>query len=457
MNLPLIVYMSLDKYINNLDSLVSERVSGKVTNVVGLTIESKGPMASIGEICKIISHDGKTKGKAEVVGFKNNSLILMPLGDITDITLGDSVIQEAKYFSAPVGEKLLGRVLNGLGEPIDGLAPLEQMETRSVYSNPPNPMERKRIDEHILTGVRSIDVFAACGKGQRTGIFSGSGIGKSVLLGMIARNTTASVNVIALIGERGREVREFIEKDLGPEGLERSVVIVVTSDEPALVKIKGILIACTIAEYFRDKSMDVMLLVDSLTRIGMAQREIGLAVGEMPTSKGYTPSVFSLLPKIIERAGYNSKGSITGFYTVLVEADDMNDPIADAARSFLDGHIVLSRKIAEKQRFPAMDILQSSSRLMNEIASSEHKILAAEFRTNLAYYEESEDLINIGAYVKGNDPKIDKAIDVIDPLTEYLRQGLEDKTDMDSDLKRLAQILHFNPTEVEQVDEKVSV
>ena len=224
MNLPLIVYMSLDKYINNLDSLVSERVSGKVTNVVGLTIESKGPMASIGEICKIISHDGKTKGKAEVVGFKNNSLILMPLGDITDITLGDSVIQEAKYFSAPVGEKLLGRVLNGLGEPIDGLAPLEQMETRSVYSNPPNPMERKRIDEHILTGVRSIDVFAACGKGQRTGIFSGSGIGKSVLLGMIARNTTASVNVIALIGERGREVREFIEKDLRPISLNLPVL-----------------------------------------------------------------------------------------------------------------------------------------------------------------------------------------------------------------------------------------
>ena len=457
MNFQLIVKMSLNKYIDNLDSLISERISGKVTNVVGLTIESKGPKASVGEICKIVSHDGITKGKAEVVGFKSNNLILMPLGKISDIALGDSVMHVAKLFSTLVGEKLLGRVLNGLGEPIDGLDPLAQMESRSVYNNPPNPMERKRINEYLLTGVRSIDVFTTCGKGQRTGIFSGSGVGKSVLLGMIARNTNASVNVIALIGERGREVREFIEKDLGPEGLKRTVVIVVTSDEPALAKIKGILIACTIAEYFRDKSLDVMLLVDSLTRIGMAQREIGLAIGEMPTSKGYTPSVFSLLPKIIERAGYNSKGSITGFYTVLVEADDMNDPIADAARSFLDGHIVLSRKIAAKHRFPAMDILQSSSRLMNEITSSEHKLLAAEFRSNLAYYEEAEDLINIGAYVKGNDPKIDKAIDVIDPLTEYLRQGIEDKADLNSDLDTLAQILHSDTAEVEQADEEVSV
>jgi len=449
--------MPLNKYIDKLDSLISERISGKVTNVVGLTIESKGPKASVGEICNIVSHEGIIKGKAEVVGFKSNNLILMPLGNISDITLGDSVIQNAKHFSTLVGEKLLGRVLNGLGEPIDGLGPLEQMESRSVYKNPPNPMERKRIDESLLTGVRTIDVFTTCGKGQRTGIFSGSGVGKSVLLGMIARNTNASVNVIALIGERGREVREFIEKDLGVEGSKRTVVIVVTSDEPALVKIKGILIACTIAEYFRDKSLDVMLLVDSLTRIGMAQREIGLAVGEMPTSKGYTPSVFSLLPKIIERAGYNSIGSITGFYTVLVEADDMNDPIADAARSFLDGHIVLSRKIAAKHHFPAVDILQSSSRLMNEITSSEHKLLAADFRSNLAYYEEAEDLINIGAYVKGNDPKVDKAIDVIEPLTEYLRQGIEDKADLNSDLDTLAQILHSNTAEVEQVDEEVSV
>lgn len=449
--------MSLNSYIDILDGVISEKVSGIVTNVVGLTIESKGPIASIGEICRIVSHDGITKGKVEVVGFRSSNLILMPLGNISDITSGDSVIHEANYFSTLVGEKLLGRVINGLGDPIDGLGPLERMESRSVYNKPPNPMERKRIDEHILTGIRSIDVFTACGKGQRTGIFSGSGVGKSVLLGMIARNTNASVNVIALIGERGREVREFIEKDLGQEGLERTVVIVVTSDEPALVKIKGILIACTIAEYFRDKSMDVMLLVDSLTRIGMAQREIGLAVGEMPTSKGYTPSVFSLLPKIIERAGYNSKGSITGFYTVLVEADDMNDPIADAARSFLDGHIVLSRKIAAKHRFPAMDILQSSSRLMNDIASNEQKLLAADFRSNLAYYEEAEDLINIGAYVKGNDPKIDRAIDVMDPLIEYLKQGVEDKTDLKSDLDALAQILHSNTAEVEQVDEKVSV
>lgn len=449
--------MSLNSYIDILDGVIPEKVSGIVTNVVGLTIESKGPIASIGEICRIVSHDGITKGKVEVVGFRSNNLILMPLGNISDITSGDSVIHEANYFSTLVGEKLLGRVINGLGDPIDGLGPLERMESRSVYNKPPNPMERKRIDEHILTGIRSIDVFTACGKGQRTGIFSGSGVGKSVLLGMIARNTNASVNVIALIGERGREVREFIEKDLGQEGLERTVVIVVTSDEPALVKIKGILIACTIAEYFRDKSMDVMLLVDSLTRIGMAQREIGLAVGEMPTSKGYTPSVFSLLPKIIERAGYNSKGSITGFYTVLVEADDMNDPIADAARSFLDGHIVLSRKIAAKHRFPAMDILQSSSRLMNDIASNEQKLLAADFRSNLAYYEEAEDLINIGAYVKGNDPKIDRAIDVMDPLIEYLKQGVEDKTDLKSDLDALAQILHSNTAEVEQVDEKVSV
>ncbi len=449
--------MSLDKYIGNLDNVISERVIGKITNVVGLTIESKGPKASIGEICKIVSSEGETKGRVEVVGFNNNYLILMPLGIISDITLGDSVIRDSKHFSTLVGDNILGRVLNGLGEPIDGHGPLEKMESKSVYNNPPNPMERNRIDEQIFTGVRSIDVFAACGKGQRTGIFSGSGVGKSVLLGMIARNTNANVNVIALIGERGREVREFIEKDLGPEGLKRSVVIVVTSDEPALVKIKGILIACTIAEYFRDKSLDVMLLVDSLSRIGMAQREIGLAVGELPTSKGYTPSVFSLLPKIIERAGYSAKGSITGFYTVLVEADDMNDPISDAARSFLDGHIVLSRKIAAKHRFPAMDILQSTSRLMDEITSSEHKLLAGDFRSNLAYYEEAEDLIIIGAYVKGNDPKIDRAIDVIDPLIEYMKQGIEDKSNFNSDLESLARILQSNVAEVEQVNEEVSV
>lgn len=449
--------LSLDKYIEKLDTISPERITGIVTNVTGLTIESKGPKAAIGEICLFVSENEEERGKGEVVGFRNNLIIIMPLGKMPLIKLGDKVYIEDEKFRIPVGNGILGRVLNGIGEPIDGLGPLNANEWKTVYNDPPNPMDRIKISEQIFTGIRTIDIFVACGKGQRTGIFAGSGVGKSVLQGMIARNTNADINVIALIGERGREVREFIENDLGKEGLKRSVVIVVTSDEPALLKVKGILVANRIAEYFRDKSLDVMLLVDSLSRLAMAQREIGLAVGEPPTTKGYTPSVFSLLPKIIERAGYNSVGSITGFYTVLVDGDDMDDPIADACRSFLDGHIVLSRKLAERSQYPAIDILQSTSRLMKDVSSDEHLNLANDSKSNMANYEEAEDLIHIGAYVIGNDPKIDRAIQVINPLIEFMRQNIEDRTIFDEDLNELAQILHLNHSEESQVNEEIQV
>ena len=447
----------LDKYLDNLDTIQSQNLSGIVTNVVGLIIESIGPKAFVGEICNVVSEDGINKGKVEVIGFRNKFLILMVLGRINDIKLGDRVVGESKNFVIPVGRSLLGRILNGMGEPIDGLGPLHAEEMRPVHNSPPNPLDRKRITEQLYTGVRSIDVFNACGKGQRTGIFAGSGVGKSVILGMISRNTSADVNVIALIGERGREVKEFIENDLGSEGLKRSVVVTVTSDEAALLKIKAILTANTIAEYFRDERLDVMLLVDSLSRTATAQREIGLAVGELPTTKGYTPSVFSMLPKIVERAGCDSEGSITGFYTVLVEGDEMDDPVADAVRSYLDGHIVLSRKLALKNRFPAIDILQSMSRLMKDISSNDHKLLADDVRSNLAYYEEAEDLINIGAYTKGNDPKIDRAMDVIDNLTAFMIQKIDEKSNLESDLKSLAQILRPIELKTENISEEVQV
>ncbi|MGC8902758.1 MAG: flagellar protein export ATPase FliI [Fervidobacterium sp.] len=398
--------------------------TGEVQKIIGLTIESKGPDAALGELCKILV--GSKKVLAEVVGFRDEFTILMPLEDITGLKKGCEVLKTGRTVSVPVGEELKSRVIDALGRPIDGKR-LILKESRQIVNNAPNPLIRRRILEPLPVGVRAIDGFLTLGKGQRIGIFAGSGVGKSTLLGMIARNTTADINVIALIGERGREVREFIEKDLGEEGLKRSIVVVSTSDQPALLRIKALLTATTIAEYFRDKGYAVMLMVDSLTRWAMAQREVGLAIGEPPTTRGYPPSVFAQLPKILERAGNSDKGSITGIYTVLVEADDFNEPISDTVRGIVDGHIILSRKLAESNHFPAIDVLMSISRLMVDIAKPEHLQAARMIRDILATYNDAKDLIDVGAYKKGANPKIDKSIELIDEINKFLRQGIKEK------------------------------
>ncbi|ABS60611.1 flagellar protein export ATPase FliI [Fervidobacterium nodosum Rt17-B1] len=398
--------------------------AGEVQKIIGLTIESRGPDAALGELCKILV--GNKKALAEVVGFKEDLTILMPLEDVTGLKKGCEVLKTGRTVSVPVGEELKGRVIDALGRPIDGKR-LVLKEYRQIVSEAPNPLIRKRILEPLPVGVRAIDGFLTLGKGQRIGIFAGSGVGKSTLLGMIARNTTADINVIALIGERGREVREFIEKDLGEEGIKRSVVVVSTSDQPALLRIKALLTATTIAEYFRDKGYAVMLMVDSLTRWAMAQREVGLAIGEPPTTRGYPPSVFAQLPKILERAGNSDKGSITGIYTVLVEADDFNEPISDTVRGIVDGHIILSRKLAESNHFPAIDVLMSISRLMVDITKPEHIQSARAIRDIIATYNDAKDLIDVGAYKKGANPKIDKSIELIDEINKFLRQGIKEK------------------------------
>ncbi|MFQ6008174.1 MAG: FliI/YscN family ATPase, partial [Candidatus Zixiibacteriota bacterium] len=377
---------------------------GKVTQVVGLVIESIGPSVSIGRLCNIENTNAHTKIQAEVVGFRGDRILLMPLGPITDITSGAIVTSTCEQLRIPVGPELIGRVLGGLGEPIDGKGSLLTTATRPVYADPISALKRQRITQPLQTGIKAVDLMAAVGKGQRMGIFSGSGIGKSVMLGMMARGSSADVNVVALVGERGREVREFLENDLGAEGMKRSIVVAVTSDQPALIRIKGALVATTIAEYFRDQGRDVLLLMDSLTRIAMAQREIGVAVGEPPTTKGYPPSVYALLPRLLERAGNTAQGSITGMYTVLVEGDDLNEPISDAVRSLLDGHVTLSRKLASQNQYPAVDILDSISRLMKEVSTKEEIELAGQVRELISVYREAEDLIAIGAYVKGSNP-----------------------------------------------------
>lgn len=414
---------------------------GRVRKVVGSVIEASGPRASVGETCVIKSQESDKNTIAEVVGFRDDQILLIPYAEVSGISPGD-VVQKNSYSSViPAGPQLLGRVLDGLGRPLDDLGPIRGDKMQPIYNEPPDPLSRTRITDPLITGIRAIDTCLTCGKGQRVGIFAGSGVGKSVLLGMIARNTHADINVIALIGERGREVRDFIEKDLGEEGLKRSVVIAVTSDQAPLIRIRGGLIATAIAEYFRDQGKNVMLMMDSVTRIAMAQREIGLAVGELPASKGYTPSVFSLLPKLLERAGAASGGSITGMYTVLVEGDDMNDPVADTTRSILDGHIVLSRKLAMMNQYPAVDVLQSVSRVMIDVVEPEHKQLANQLIEILASYEEAEDLINIGAYVKGSNPRIDRAIALIEPIREYLRQDIQESEDFNQSLQRVKDLL----------------
>lgn len=429
--------LKFDKYYQAIERTEPIKTNGKVTQVIGLIIESQGPGANLGELCYVFPKSGPDRIQAEVVGFRDNKILLMPLGDLTGIGPGCEVVSTGDSFRVGVGPKLLGRVIDGLGNPLDGLGPLEVIDERPVNGNPLNPLDRKRIVEPLSIGVKAIDGLLTVGKGQRVGIFSGSGVGKSTLLGMVARNTSADVNVIALIGERGREVREFLEKDLGAEGLSRSIVIVATSDQPALVRLKGALVATSIAEYFRDQGLDVMLMMDSVTRFAMAQREVGLAVGEPPATRGYTPSVFALLPKLLERSGTSRKGTITGLYTVLVEGDDTNEPIADTVRGILDGHIVLSRDLAMQNHYPAIDILASVSRVMNDIVVEEHQRAADEVRSILATYREAKDLIDIGAYTQGSNAKIDYAISKIDYIMEFLKQGVMEKNGYENSVELL--------------------
>lgn len=413
---------------------------GKVSRVVGLTIESDGPDVSIGNCCKINTKDGKSV-LAEVVGFKDKKILLMPYGDIEGVGLG-SIVEGFDYpLSVKVSNNLLGRVLNGLGEPMDHKGSIEALDEVSTTNVPPDPLSRNRIKNQLSLGVKAIDGLLSIGKGQRVGIFAGSGVGKSTLMGMIARNTSASINVIALIGERGREVKEFIEKDLGEEGLKRSVLVIATSDQPALVRLKAAQVATSIAEYFREQGNDVLLLMDSLTRYAMAQREVGLAVGEPPVSRGYTPSVFSIMPKLLERAGNSDKGSITGLYTVLVDGDDLTEPVTDTARGILDGHIVLSRKLANKNHYPAIDVLASVSRVMSDIVTKEHKGNAFEIKKLMGTYSEAEDLINVGAYVSGSNEDIDMAISKRKPILDFLTQSTDEKFSLEEVYEKMINIL----------------
>lgn len=415
--------------------------TGKVRKIAGVMIETEGPLVEIGEVCRVYKMKSNDFIKAEVVGFTDKNVILMPLGDMTGISPGCKVVSTNHQLTIGVGEELLGRVLDGLGNPIDAKGPINTHQKYASVNEPPNPLVRKRITEVLPLGITAIDSLITIGKGQRIGIFAGSGVGKSTLLGMIARNTTADVNVIALIGERGREVREFIERDLGKEGLERSVIIVATSDKPALVRVKGTYLATSVAEYFRDQGKDVALMMDSLTRFSMAQREIGLAVGEPPVSRGYTPSVFSEMPKLLERAGNSDVGSITGIYTVLVEGDDFNEPISDTARGILDGHISLTRELAARGHYPAIDPLHSISRVMPDITGSEHQSAAIQMKEHIATYKESEDLINIGAYQKGSNPAIDVAIEKHELYNDFLMQGIEEHSDYKETIARLKEIV----------------
>ncbi|MPW24794.1 flagellar protein export ATPase FliI [Alkalibaculum sp. M08DMB] len=413
---------------------------GKVTEVIGLIIKVEGLQVFIGEVCEVLIKALDKKVLSEVVGFKNNGVLLMPLDELQGIGPGCLVKPTGKSLKIKISDKLLGHTVDGLGRPIDNEI-LTDGHLYNVTRTPPNPFDRKKIDKIMNTGVKAIDGILTCGEGQRIGIFAGSGVGKSTLLGMIARYCEADVNVIALIGERGREVLEFIEKDLGPEGYKKSIVICATSDQPPLVRLKGAFVATAIAEYFRDKGKKVMLMMDSVTRFAMAQREIGLAIGEPPTTKGYTPSVFAMLPKLLERSGMSKDGSITAFYTVLVEGDDMNEPIADSVRGILDGHIILSRKIAAKNHFPAIDIQNSISRIMKEIVHEDHDILAGKLKENLAVYSESEDLINVGAYVKSSNPIIDKAIELNNPINDFLKQNVCDHFTYEETLDLLKETL----------------
>ncbi len=415
--------MNISRYFQVVDDLKLIRFHGKVTQVVGLVIEGYCPDTSVGSICEIHPADGDPI-PAEVVGFRDNKTLLMPLGELRGVGLGSLITVLRQKASMPVGPGLLGRVIDGLGMPIDDLGPIVAEEEYPIYATPVNPLSRVPIRKPLDLGIRAINGLLTCGQGQRVGIMAGSGVGKSTLLGMIARYTEADINVIALIGERGRELREFIEKDLQADGLKKSVLVVATSDQPPLVRMRGAYIATTIAEYFQSKGKKVLLMMDSATRFAMAMREVGLAIGEPPTTKGYTPSVFAALPKLLERSGNFEDGSITGLYTVLVEGDDFNEPISDSMRSILDGHITLSRDLAARNIYPPIDVLHSASRVMNDVTDKDQQKMAGSFKELMATYKQSEDLINIGAYKSGSNPKIDSAIAKMDEMISYIKQDI---------------------------------
>ena len=431
--------INFEKYNVLMDKSYTSQL-GKVAKVVGLTIESIGPSAKLNDLCLIRSNNRTEPVKAEVVGFRDDRVLLMPYDDVEGVGLGSWVENTGAPLQVAVGEELLGCTLNGVGEPMTELELSENCPRYSVEATPPDPLTREMIADALPLGVKAVDGLITVGKGQRIGIFAGSGVGKSTLMGMFARNTKADINVIALIGERGREVREFVERDLGEEGMKRSVVVVATSDKPALIRNKAAKTATAIAEYFRDQGKDVLLMMDSLTRFSMAQREIGLASGEPPVTRGYPPSVYSEMPKILERAGNSDKGSITGLYTVLVDGDDFNEPITDTARSILDGHIMLNRKLAHKNHYPAIDVMQSISRVMSAIVDDEHKAASGKLKNVLATYAEAEDLINIGAYKQGSNKNIDYAISKIEAVNEFLRQRTDEKFMFDEEVQLLEQL-----------------
>ncbi|MDF2684823.1 MAG: fliI [Clostridia bacterium] len=421
--------MTIDNYRQLIEKTKTVVLKYKIEKIIGMVIESTGPKADIGTLCKIFTSKNDRYILAEIVGFNQEKTMLMPFEDLTGVGPGSIIESTGDVLKIPVGDCLIGRIINGFGDIIDDkqILPTQEMEFYSVQNVPSNPLSRPVISERINIGVKAIDGFLTCGKGQRMGIFSGSGVGKSTLMGMISRNIEADVNVIALVGERGREVRDFMEKNLREEGMKKSVLVVATSDQPAMMRLKCALVATTIAEYFKDQGKDVLLMMDSLTRFAMAQREIGLAIGEPPVARGYTPSIYSMLPKLLERSGNFKKGSITGIYTVLVEGDDVNEPISDTVRGIIDGHIVLSRTVAMRNHYPAIDILASISRIMNEIVDPQHVQLAGQIRDLLSTYYENLDLISIGAYKSGSNKKIDKAIQCIDSINKFLKQDVNEK------------------------------
>ncbi|MDR1885283.1 MAG: flagellar protein export ATPase FliI [Synergistaceae bacterium] len=416
------------------------RINGRVVQVVGLVIESQGPDVQIGDLCEVRFRNRDTVLRAEVVGFRTDRVLLMPLGERSEIGPGCDVLSMGRPLGVNVSNALLGRILDGLGNPIDTLGPLPASEYYPLTSSPPHPLRRQMIEHHLSVGVKVIDGLLTLGQGQRVGIFAGSGVGKSVLLGMMARNTEADVNVIALVGERGREVREFIDRDLGAEGLARSVVIVATSDQPPLVRLKAALTATAVAEYFRDAGKNVLMMMDSVTRVAMAQRDVGLAIGEPPATRGYTPSVFAFLPRLLERAGAGERGSITAIYSVLVEGDDMNEPIADAVRGILDGHLVLSRQLAARYHYPSVDVPRSISRVMPSVVSEAQVEAAGRVRELLSIFEEAQDLINIGAYKSGSNPRVDWALKHIESIDLFLKQGIDESYTFDDSVGQLLKL-----------------
>lgn len=437
----------LDMYREAVKDADPYEYGGRVSQILGLTVEAAGLTAKLGDICRIYTEKRDKYILSEVVGFRDKKVVLMPFGDLSGAGPNSHVVSEERQLNVAVGKDFCGRVLDGLGNPMDGKGKVKIQDRYPIMNQPPNPMERSRITERLTMGIKAIDSMLTLGKGQRVGIFSGSGVGKSTLLGMIARNTSADINVIVLIGERGREVRDFIEKDLKEEGLKRSVLVVATSDQPALVRLKSAMVGTAIAEFFRDQGYNVMLLMDSLTRFAMAQREIGMAIGEPPVSRGFTPSVYAIMPKLLERAGTGKRGSITGLYTVLVEGDDMDEPISDTVRGILDGHIILSRKIANSNHYPAIDVLQSISRLMPDVMDKEDRQKTSFIRSVMATYKEAQDLISIGAYKKGSSKKIDEAIELLGPINELLQQQVGERFSFEETMKLVSDI--YDRREVE--------